>query len=146
MRQIFAAAILIAASTACAFAGQSGKPRYFVKAWLQKANRSFVHTTSWCDARYRCYVPIAEHMIELRDLSDPSYSLSFRSDPPKDRPCCVFRNGFSDLRLERGYPRVAPLFYRPEIWNCKGVTPFGKLVIVVEDLYKPSPVYRKPSL
>jgi hypothetical protein len=119
MRQIFAAAIFIAASTACASAGQSGNPRYFVKAWLQKADRTFEHTTNWCDDKYRCFVPIAEHMIELRDLSDPSYSLSFRFDPSEDGPCCVFHNGFSDVPLERGYPRVAPLYYRPEIWAAK---------------------------
>jgi hypothetical protein len=55
MRHIFAAAIVIAASTAYAFAGgQSGKPRYFVKAWLQKTDKSFEHTTGWCDESYRC--------------------------------------------------------------------------------------------
>lgn len=44
MRRNFATAFIIAASTVSAFAGEPREPRYFVKAWLQMANRSFEHT------------------------------------------------------------------------------------------------------
>jgi hypothetical protein len=50
------------------------------------------------------------------------------------------------VRLKSGYPRVARFYYTPEIWGDKGVTAFGKLLIVVEDLYKPAPAREKSSL
>jgi hypothetical protein len=50
------------------------------------------------------------------------------------------------MRLKSGYPRVARFYYTPEIWGDKGLTAFGKLLIVVEDLYKPAPAREKSSL
>lgn len=60
MRHIIIAACLATACVTPALAqGQRGEPRYFVKAWLQKADKSFEHTTAWCDNSYRCLVPVS---------------------------------------------------------------------------------------
>ncbi|AWI57625.1 hypothetical protein AB395_00001971 [Sinorhizobium fredii CCBAU 45436] len=135
MRRILAVLLIAATTASAAAAGQSGKPRYFVKAWLQKADKTFEHTTIWCGPDQHCLVPIGEDMIELRELSGSSYHLRFISASSEDTPCCVFRNGSREARLESEYPRVATLYYRPEILGGRGVTKFGRLIIVVEDLY-----------
>ncbi|ACP25673.1 hypothetical protein NGR_c19090 [Sinorhizobium fredii NGR234] len=134
MRRILAAFLIAATTASAAPAGQSGKPQYFVKAWLQKADKTFEHTTSWCGENYRCFIPIGDHMIELRELSRSNYTLIFTSDPSEEVPCCVFRNGSREARLESAYPRVASLYFRPETWGDEGINAFGKLIIVVEDL------------
>lgn len=133
MNQIFATILLAAASTLPSIAAETGEPRYFVKAWLEKANRSFEHTTGWCDEKDRCFVPIVEHIIELRDLTSSSYRLKFWSDPWEEEPCCISRTGSSELDLWSGHPRVVPLYYTPKAGD-RGVIPFGKLIIAVEDL------------
>ncbi|ASY69338.1 hypothetical protein [Sinorhizobium fredii] len=135
------AAFLMAASLAPAFAAnQSGEPRYFVKAWLQKADKSFEHATGWCDGNDLCLLPIAEHMIELREVSGDSYLLSFKSAPPEPKPCCIFRDGSFQIWLRSGSPRVAVLFYPPYKRGEVRVTQFGRLIIAVEVLNKPNPV------
>lgn len=140
MRPLLAAAFLIAASVPPAFgASQSGEPRYFVKAWLQKADKSFEHATGWCDGSYLCLLPIAEHLIELREVSGDSYLLSFKSAPPEPKPCCIFRDGSFQIWLRSGSPRVAVLFYPPYGRGEVRGTQFGRLIIVVEDLNKPDP-------
>lgn len=118
MNQIFATILLAAASTLPSIAAETGEPRYFVKA---------------CDEKDRCFVPIVEHIIELRDLTSSSYRLKFWSDPWEEEPCCISRTGSSELDLWSGHPRVVPLYYTPKAGD-RGVIPFGKLIIAVEDL------------
>ncbi len=146
MRRNFATAFIIAASTVSAFAGEPREPRYFVKAWLQMANRSFEHTTGWCGGEDDCFVPIGEHVIRLREMTASSYSLSFWTDPSQQDACCVTRTGFPALRLWSGRPRVVPLYYTPRISGDPGRTPFGKLVIAVEYLGKPNSAPEPPRL
>ncbi|WP_425288633.1 hypothetical protein [Sinorhizobium glycinis] len=102
-------------------------------------HKSFEHATGWCDGSYLCLLPIAEHMIELREVSGDSYLLSFKSAPAEPKPCCIFRDGSFQIWLRSGSPRVAVLFHPPyERGEVRG-TQFGRLIIVVEDLNKPDP-------
>ncbi len=146
MRQIFATAFLIAASAVPAFAEEPGEPRYFVKAWLQKADRTFDHTTGWCDGEYDCLVPIAEHAIELRNLSGSVYSLTFLAAPSEQENCCVTRTGSPTLNLWSGHPRVVPLYYTPKSLGDSGRIPFGRLIIAVEYLGRPNSAPEPPRL
>ncbi|PST21996.1 hypothetical protein C7U60_12110 [Mesorhizobium plurifarium] len=134
MHRNVAAAFFIVASTVSSSAGELGEPRYFVKAWLQMADRSFEHSTGWCDGKDDCFMPIGEHMIQLRNMSASFYSLSFWNGPSQQDACCVTRTGFPTLRLWSGRPRVVPLYYTPRISGDPGQIPFGKLVIAVEYL------------
>jgi hypothetical protein len=134
MRRSLATAFLIAASTISASAGERGEPQYFVKAWLQMPDRSFEHTSGWCDGEDDCFVPIGEHVIQLRDMSASSYSFSFWNDPTQQDACCVSHTGFPTLRLWSGRPRVVPLYYTPRVSGDPGQILFGNLVIAVEYL------------
>ncbi|WP_345774917.1 hypothetical protein [Sinorhizobium prairiense] len=134
MRRSLATAFLIAASTISASAGERGEPQYFVKAWLQMPDRSFEQTSGWCDGEDDCFVPIGEHVIQLRDMSASSYTFSFWNAPSQQDACCVSHTGFPTLRLWSGRPRVVPLYYTPRVSGDPGQILFGNLVIAVEYL------------
>ncbi|WEX86712.1 hypothetical protein PZN02_003032 [Sinorhizobium garamanticum] len=140
MLKVIATTLLAATSAIPAFAaGQTGEPHYFVKAWLQNADKSFEHTTGWCDGSYFCSLTIGEYAIELREVSSFGYVLAFSSAPFEPTPCCVFKDGRSEARLSGGRPHVRTLYYTPPETGAKGAAEFGKIIILVEGLRKPEP-------
>ena len=137
MRSFFPAAFLIAASFSPAFAaGQNGEPRYLVKAWIQKFDKSFEHGTSWCGNDDVCTLKVGQHEVRLHFfLTGNSYRLSVYADPDDPAPCCVFADRTEEAFIDGGTPHTEVLYYRvPLELAHKGPVEFGTIYIALEDL------------
>ncbi|WP_331374724.1 hypothetical protein [Sinorhizobium chiapasense] len=141
MLKFIATTLLAAASAVSAFAaGQTGKPQYFVKAWLQKADKSFEHTTGWCDGSYFCTLEIGDHTVKLREIGHFRYFLSFETAPSERERCCLFADGTAETVVKTGRPHVETLYDSAADVAARGnPVEFGKIIILVEDLKKPEP-------
>ncbi|MDK1373380.1 MULTISPECIES: hypothetical protein [unclassified Sinorhizobium] len=137
MLKFIATTFLAAASAVSAFAaGQSGEPRYLIKAWIQKYDKSFVHATGWCGTGYLCTLKVGEYDIRIRFfLSGESYRLSVRAAPDDPAACCVFANRSEEVFVSGGSPHAEKLYFElPDALADKGRVEFGTLFIALEDL------------
>lgn len=137
MLKIIATTLLAAASAIPAFAaGQTGEPRYLLKAWIQKYDKSFVHATGWCGADDLCTLQVGEHDVRIRFfLSGDSYRLSVRAAPEDPAACCVFANRSEEVFVGGGSPHAEKLYFQlPDALADKGRVEFGTLFIALEDL------------
>lgn len=103
--------VLIAGSAAFAFAaGQTGDPRYLVKAWIQKFDKSFEHATGWCGSHDICTLKVGEHEVRLHFfLTGDSYRLSVQADADDPAACCVFADKTEEAFISGGNPRRGSL-------------------------------------
>ncbi|MBP1882418.1 hypothetical protein [Sinorhizobium mexicanum] len=132
-----AMALLAAISASSALAShQTGDPRYLVKAWIQKYDKSFVHATGWCGTGDLCTLEVGEHDIRIRFfLSGESYRLSVRAAPDDPATCCVFADRSDEVLVGGGSPHAETLYFRlPDELADKGRVEFGTLFIALEDL------------
>ncbi|MCZ4092561.1 hypothetical protein [Sinorhizobium psoraleae] len=137
MLKVLATATLATLCSSPALAeGQTGDPRYLVKAWIQKYDKSFVHATGWCGTGDLCTLKVGEHDIRIRFfLSGESYRLSVRATPDDPATCCVFANRSEEVFVGGGSPHAEKLYFRlPDALADKGRVEFGTLFIALEDL------------
>ncbi|MBP1882417.1 hypothetical protein [Sinorhizobium mexicanum] len=141
MLKFIATTFLAAAPAVSAFAaGQSGEPQYFVKAWLQKVDKRFEHTTGWCDASYFCSLTIGDHTVKLREIGHSRYFVSFETAPSERERCCLFAGGTAETMVKTGRPHVETLYdSAADVADGGDPVEFGKIIILVEDLKKPEP-------
>lgn len=129
---IFAA---ISISTAFA-AGQTGAPRYLVKVWIQKFDKSFEHATGWCGSENVCALRVGAHEVGLHFfLTGDSYRLRVYTDPSDPSPCCTFADEMDEAFISGGNPHAEVLYYRrPVKLSGNGRVEFGTIYIALEDL------------
>ncbi|WEX86711.1 hypothetical protein PZN02_003031 [Sinorhizobium garamanticum] len=137
MSDSLAMTLLAAISASSALAsGQTGDPRYLVKAWIQKYDKSFVHATGWCGAGDLCTLKVGEHDVRIRFfLSGESYRLRVRAAPDDPATCCVFADRSDEVFVGGGSPHAEKLYFElPDALADKGRVEFGTLFIALEDL------------
>ena len=88
---ILSALLLAAAVSPASAAGQFGKPRYLVKAFLLKADKTFDHATNWCGYDSVCTLTVGDYDVRLRFfMSGRSYRLRVAPSWDGADPCCTF--------------------------------------------------------
>ncbi|WP_429807264.1 hypothetical protein [Ensifer sp. B1-9] len=127
---VLSALLLAAAVLPASAAGQFGEPRYLVKAFLLKADKTFDHATNWCGNESVCTFTVGDYEVGL-DLfmSGKSYRLRVASWDG-DNPCCYFANGSDETSVASVRPHAEVLYYKTGAGRSK----LGTLYIALESL------------
>ncbi|MGE6786323.1 hypothetical protein ACQKGL_27760 [Ensifer adhaerens] len=125
-------ALLLAAVTSPTSAsGQSGEPRYLVKAFLLKDDKTFDHATNWCGDDSVCTLTVGDYEIGLRFfMGYDSYRLRVASSWDGDNPCCFFADGTYETSVASVRPHAEVLYSKTDAGRLK----LGTLYIALESL------------
>ncbi|OCP38629.1 hypothetical protein [Ensifer sp. LC163] len=128
---ILSALLLAAAASPVTAIGQSGEPRYLVKVFLLKTDKTFDHATGWCGQDSVCTLMVGDYLVGLRFfLSGESYRLRVKPSSDGDDRCCVFKDGSDEASVANGRPHDERLYYR----TASGRRELGTLYIALENL------------
>ncbi len=128
---ILSALLLAAPASPVEAIGQSGEPRFLVKAFLLKTDKTFDHATGWCGHDSVCSLTVGDYKVGLRFfLSGSSYRLRVAPSWDGADPCCVFKDGSDETSVPNGQPHDVELYYR----KASGRQELGTLYIALESL------------
>ena len=128
---VLSALLLAAAVLPASAAGQFGEPRYLVKAFLLKADKTFDHATNWCGNENICTLTVGDYEIGLRFfMGYGSYRLRVASSWDGDNPCCFFADGTYETSVASLRPHAEVLYYKTGAGRSK----LGTLYIALESL------------
>ncbi|MBD9647490.1 hypothetical protein IB267_03880 [Ensifer sp. ENS09] len=129
---VLSALFLAAAISPASADGQFGKPRYLVKAFLLKDDKTFDHATNWCGNESICTLTVGDYEIGLRFfMGYESYRLRVASSWDGDNPCCFFADGAYETSVASGRPHGEALYYKTDTGRLK----LGTLYIALESLH-----------
>lgn len=122
------ALLLAAAVSPASAAGQFGEPRYLVKVFLLKADKTFDHATNWCGDESVCTLTVGDYEVGFGFfMSGKSYRLRVASWDG-DKPCCYFANGSDEVSVASFRPHGVVLYYKTDAGRLK----LGTLYIALE--------------
>lgn len=111
--------------------GQSGEPRFLVKAFLLKSDKTFDHATGCCGHDSVCSLEVGDYKVGLSFvLSGASYRLRVAPSGNGADPCCVFKDGSDETSVPNGQPHDVELYS----WTASGRQKLGTLYIALENL------------
>ena len=128
---ILSALLLAATASPVTAVGQFGKPRYLVKAFLLKVDKTFDHATSWCGYDSVCTLSVGDYDVRLRFfMSGSAYRLRVAPSWNGADPCCSFADGGDEALIANGQPHDERLYYR----SGSGWLELGTIYIALESL------------